>query len=295
MYEKLENLTNVLPIFERMYDIVRIVDPLTKKTVNYNNGEITISNNNCYCFWNNEGSCSNCASMRAYNESDTVIKIDYNKEKIYMVMATPIASEEHKYVIELFKDISNTGIIEDINNKTKEEIQNIVNEMNNVVIKDELTCIYNRKFINDTLPAEIVKSISSKKPLSIIMADIDFFKSINDNYGHLAGDCTLFEFTSLIQSVIQDKGWIGRYGGEEFIIVLNDTDSDSAFKIAEKVRKELEKKKFKYEQNKIDITASFGIYTLDNFDLNFNYKQMIDYADKKLYEAKRSGRNKCLR
>ena len=127
------------------------------------------------------------------------------------------------------------------------------------------------------------------------MVDLNNVKYVNDNYGHLAGDCTLIEFTSLIQSVIQDKGWIGRYGGEEFIIVLNDTDSDSAFEIAEKVRKELEKKKFNYEQNKIDITSSFGIYTLDNYDLNLNYKQMIEYADKKLYEAKRSGRNKCLR
>ncbi|MDZ5017060.1 diguanylate cyclase, partial [Clostridium perfringens] len=132
-------------------------------------------------------------SMRAYNEADTFVKIEYNKEKIYMIMASPIVMENKKYVFEMLKDVTNTGIIENFSEKTSEEIQLYINGMNDKIIKDELTGIYNRRFIDERLPIDILKSASQKSPLSIIIADIDFFKSINSNYGHLAGDYILFE------------------------------------------------------------------------------------------------------
>ncbi|MGV2644872.1 diguanylate cyclase, partial [Clostridium perfringens] len=117
---------------------------------------------------------------------------------------------------------------------------------------------------DERLPIDILKSASQKSPLSIIIADIDFFKSINSNYGHLAGDYILFEFASLIKnSIRKDSDWVARYGGEEFIIVLDNTDSNTAFEISEKIRKKVEEKVFEYEDNKINITSSFGIYTLD--------------------------------
>lgn len=286
MGEKLENLIDNLSMLKNLYDIVRIVDPLSKKTVNYKKGKIEISNNNCYDFWKIKESCHNCISMRAYHKEDTFVKIEYNKEKIYMVMASSLIIDNHKYVIEMLKDITETGIIEDLQYKATKEIQDLINEMNDRAIKDELTNIYNRRFVNEKLPVEILKSASLKEPLSIIMADIDFFKSVNDNYGHLTGDCILFEFASLIKRTIRrESDWVARYGGEEFIIVLNNTDNDTAFKISEKIRKEIEEKMFTCENQKIKITASFGIHTLGNDAFDINIKDIIDSADKKLYEA----------
>lgn len=296
MDKYLNALTDNLSILENLYDVIRIVDPLTKKTVHYDKAKIKILNNSCYGFWKSEGYCPNCISMRAYNEADTFVKIEYNKEKIYMLMASPMVIENKKYVFEMLKDVTNTGIIENFSEKTSEEIQLYINEMNDKIIKDELTGIYNRRFIDERLPVDILKSASQKSPLSIIIADIDFFKSINSNYGHLAGDCILLEFASLIKdSIRKDSDWVARYGGEEFIIVLDNTDSNTAFEISEKIRKKVEEKAFEYEDNKINITSSFGIYTLDEDNFDINIKSAINYADKKLYEAKKTGRNKSIK
>ncbi len=296
MDKYLNALTDNLSILENLYDVIRIVDPLTKKTVHYDKSKIKILNNSCYDFWKSEEYCSNCISMRAYNEADTFVKIEYNKEKIYMIMASPIVMENKKYVFEMLKDVTNTGIIENFSEKTSEEIQLYINGMNDKIIKDELTGIYNRRFIDERLPIDILKSASQKSPLSIIIADIDFFKSINSNYGHLAGDYILFEFASLIKnSIRKDSDWVARYGGEEFIIVLDNTDSNTAFEISEKIRKKVEEKVFECEDNKINITSSFGIYTLDEDNFDINIKSAINYADKKLYEAKQTGRNKSIK
>lgn len=295
MSDQLKAVISNLSMLEKIYDIIRIVHPLRKEIIQYDNEKITVLNNKCYSFWGNGKMCPNCVSMRAYNEEETFVKIEYNKEKIYMVMATPVINDSDKYVVELLKDITKTGVVENINEKTVIEIQKLVSEMNSEIIKDALTGIYNRRFIDERLPVDMMKSFSLNKPLSIIMCDIDFFKSVNDNYGHLGGDYILVQFASLLKKNISNNNWVARYGGEEFIIVLNNVDNDTAFNISEKIRKEIEKSSFEYDGVKINITSSFGIYTLDSYDLNIDIKSIIGYADKKLYEAKKTGRNRSVK
>lgn len=302
MQNRLESLIGNLSMLEKLYDVIRIVEPLKKKNIYYENNEIEILDSNCYYFWKFRKHCPNCVSMRAYNENDTFVKFEYNKEKIYMVMASPIFINDDRYVIEMLKDVTNTGIIENFHNKTTIEIQSFLNEMNDKIIKDELTGVYNRRFINERLPIDIFKSITLKSPLSLVMLDIDYFKSINDNYGHFIGDSILSNLALLINnSIRKDSDWVARYGGEEFIIALDNTDNDTAYKISEEIRKKVEEKIFEYEGNRIKITLSLGIYTLDKDTLDKNILDknsvdvMINYADEKLYEAKKTGRNKTIK
>lgn len=297
MQNGLESLIDNLSMLEKLYDVIRIVEPLKKKNIYYENDEDEILDSNCYDFWKCKKYCPNCVSMRAYNENDTFVKFEYNKEKVYMMMASPIFINDDKYVVEMLKDVTNTGVIEDFYNKTTTEIQSFLNEMNDKIIKDELTGVYNRRFINERLPIDIFKSISLKSPLSLVMLDIDFFKSINDNYGHFIGDSILSNLALLINnSIRKDSDWMARYGGEEFIIVLDNTDNDTAYKISEEIRKKVEQKVFEYEGNRIKITLSLGIYTLDKDTPDKNSVDlMINYADEKLYEAKRTGRNKTIK
>lgn len=292
----LNSLINSLSMLEKMYDVIRVVDPIKKKTVYYNKGEIEISKDNCYCFWKCESYCPNCISIRAYNDNDTYVKIEYNKEKIYMTMASPVVIGDDKFVCEMLKDVTETGIIENTNNKSSAEIQYFINDMNDKIIKDELTQIYNRRFIFERLPIDILASRSAKSPLSIIMTDIDFFRSVNSNYGHVAGDFVLHEFAKLIKdSIRRDLDWVARYGGEEFTIVLNNTDNDTAFQISEKIRKKVENEVFEFDGNKINITSSFGIYTLDKDNYGMSIEELISLADKNLYKAKETGRNKSVK
>lgn len=297
MQNGLETLIDNLSMLEKLYDVVRIVEPLKKKDIYYEANEVEISNSGCYEFWKFKKHCPNCVSMRAYNENDTFVKFEYNKEKIYMIMASPIFINEDKYVVEMLKDVTNTGVIENFCNKTTTEIQSFLNEMNDKVIKDELTGLYNRRFINERLPIDILKNISLESPLSLVILDIDFFKSINDNYGHSIGDSILSNLALLINnSIKKERDWVARYGGEEFIIVLDNTDNDTAYRISEEIRKKVEEKVFEYEGNRLKITISLGIYTLDKDTLDKNsFDVMINYADKKLYEAKGTGRNRTIK
>lgn len=292
----LEKAFENLSIFKNLYEIIRLVDPVNKKTLYLNNGQIEKSESNCFDFWKTDSYCKNCISMRAYNENKTFVKIQYNKERLFMIIASPFNIESDRYVLELLKDVTECYIIENFENKSTEEIQKQIDDMNDKLIKDELTGIYNRRFINEKLPADIMKNNSIKSPLSIIMADVDFFKLVNDNFGHLAGDAILVGIASIIsKSIRSNVDWVARYGGEEFLIVLDKTDNNSAYAITEKIRKEVEEATFEYGNNKIKVTVSFGICTLPLGDTTFDMNKMIKCADQNLYNAKAKGRNKSIR
>lgn len=288
------SIINQLAIFKNLYDVVRIVDPFSKKVALYDSNEITISEQSCYAMWKKNKFCKNCISMRAYNEKMTFVKVEYIKDKLILLTAFPISTQNQTYIIEFMKDITETGMIEKIHHKSKREIDDIVAKMNELAIRDELTNIYNRRYINERLPISIVQSLTTKKPISIIMSDIDHFKKVNDTLGHVTGDYVLKEFAQLLQSTLRkDQDWVGRYGGEEFLIVLDNVDNNMAYTIAEKIRRKVEKNKFQHSGKLIPITASFGVCTLD--ESLSSMESFIECADKNLYKAKKSGRNSTVK
>ena len=292
----MENLSDIdyfLSHMKNFFDVVRLVDPVNKIVIMKENDDILKIETKCYFFWNKNEVCENCISMRAYNENKDMTKIEYNKDKIFLVMAVKINLDNNKYVIETIKDITNTGIVEDIKNKSIEEVNNLISKMNDLIIRDELTQIYNRKYINERLPYDFNNAIKEHKKLSVVMADIDLFKSVNDNYGHLVGDYILKQFAIILENNIRiEIDWVGRYGGEEFLIVLNDADGDIAYKKIESIRRKIEETEFIYENIKLKITVSFGISCLDFTSTNTNFISLIEIADKNLYKAKNGGRNK---
>jgi len=231
--------------------------------------------------------------MRAYIEDDTVVKLENKENKIFLITATPVNINNKKYIVEIVKDITQNRQLCDINISIPTDTKSIIDEMNDKIIKDELTGIYNRRFINERLPVDINKSRILGTPLSIIMTDIDFFKNINDNYGHFTGDKLLKDFASLLRNSIEEgNDWVARYGGDEFLIVLNNIDEVIAFKIAENIRKNLEVTKFIYNDITISITSSFGVYSITDDKLDL--ANIISSIDENLYKAKKTGRNKTV-
>lgn len=202
--------------------------------------------------------CTNCISKKAYLENDTFMKLEYNKNHIFLVIASPIEIEERKYIVEILKDITNNG---DIVDRTG-EIDYLDLNMKNIgenLVKDYLTGVYNKRYINQRLSKEVDRNLKNSIPTTVIMTDIDYFKRVNDTYGHLIGDKILRDFAKVLNNNIRENSdWIGRYGGEEFIIVLNNTNIKNAVNVAEKLRK------------------------------------IIKNVDKKLYMAKMTGRNKTV-
>ena len=161
-------------------------------------------------------------------------------------------------------------------------------------ITDPLTRVFNRGYLNENLPKAFKRAQRYHSPLSIIITDIDHFKTVNDQHGHQIGDIVLKTFADRLGGALRkDLDWMARYGGEEFLIVLPETDLSGAQAAAERFRGLIEAMKTETEQGTIRITASFGVAALgDNASLpNLTADNLINAADQSLYQAKNAGRN----
>ncbi len=157
---------------------------------------------------------------------------------------------------------------------------------------DGLTQIHNRRFLLEQLEREVSRARRYRRDLSLILFDIDRFKSINDGYGHLAGDYVLTQLATVVRGKIRREDIFARYGGEEFAIVLPEIDGPNAVAVAEKVRRLIEKAPFKFEDTKIlQVTVSIGVASLAE---EIDATELVKRSDDKLYEAKETGRN-CVR
>ncbi len=167
------------------------------------------------------------------------------------------------------------------------EIEAMNENIIDISLRDSLTGLYNHKAIHEFLFIEIQNSIRYEKELTIAMVDIDRFKEVNDQFGHKMGDIVLSEFADMIKTRLRDADIIGRYGGDEFLIIFTDTSSEDAYAIIERLRKNAEKS----EGAGIGITISAGIASLDG---KCTAEEIVGRADEALYKAKNRGRNKVI-
>lgn len=157
-------------------------------------------------------------------------------------------------------------------------------------LKDALTGIWNRQAMNDILEKEFTRWQRHQKPLSIVIWDVDFFKRVNDSYGHAAGDKVLKTIARIFQQATRNEDFIARFGGEEFVGIFPETNLKDAVVLANKIREKIKTSNFHYENEPVAITASAGLAT---FQANDSIEDVLKRADAALYEAKDSGRNCC--
>jgi len=178
--------------------------------------------------------------------------------------------------------------------RAHEVIENLVTSNRRLVrlsMTDSMTGLYNHKRLLDWLEIEFKRAERSVEPLSCIMVDIDYFKQVNDTYGHKFGDHVLQEFASLLRTNIRKTDILGRYGGEEFLIILPNTDAVGAVNLGEKLRRSVEQYLIDHDNHRVGITASFGIASTSDGQA-YNHDQLLQLTDKALYVAKQSGRNR---
>jgi diguanylate cyclase (GGDEF)-like protein/PAS domain S-box-containing protein len=189
----------------------------------------------------------------------------------FIVVSNPYPNQDGMHVV-TFNDIT----------KLQEEKEFFVH----LASTDTLTSLHNRAKLNEILDFMVKKSSRyPEMPFCAIMYDVDYFKNVNDTYGHLAGDFVLKELSQLISKNIRTSDFIARYGGEEFIILLSNTNLEYAIEVTEKLRNLVEKNTFQ----DLKITCSFGIYQFKQGD---TFSSIIDEVDKLLYRAKQNGRNR---
>jgi two-component system cell cycle response regulator len=175
-----------------------------------------------------------------------------------------------------------------------ERLRDNVQQSIEMAITDSLTGLYNRRYMETHLTALVEQAASRAKPLTALVIDIDFFKSINDGHGHDAGDDVLREFATRVRKSIRGIDLACRTGGEEFVIIMPETDMGVATIVAERLRRRIATEPFPIGQgdDAIEVTISIGIATLDAGDTNAS--NVLKRADQALYRAKRDGRNRVV-
>jgi len=166
-------------------------------------------------------------------------------------------------------------------------------EIYRLTIIDALTDIHNKRYLMEFLDRELSRTARYGRPLALILFDIDRFKAINDDMGHLGGDFILRELALLVKGNVRKEELFARYGGEEFVIVLPETKPDAGLLVAERVRVLVEKHPFQYENKATPVTISLGVAATAG-DEALTPADLIRVADEKLYAAKAAGRNRVV-
>lgn len=165
-------------------------------------------------------------------------------------------------------------------------------EIYRLMTMDALTQTHNRRYFNEALEREFQRSRRYRRALSLVMFDIDHFKSINDNHGHVAGDNVLRQLALVVKPRLRQQDVLARVGGEEFAVLLPEVESAGAVVAAEKVRRLVEAARFAVDQKDLACTVSVGVTSFD--ERMTTAQSLYETADKNLYEAKRGGRNRVV-
>ncbi|SDR69674.1 diguanylate cyclase (GGDEF) domain-containing protein [Halopseudomonas xinjiangensis] len=171
----------------------------------------------------------------------------------------------------------------------KRQLESANAQLRELALRDGLTGLLNRRHWEQCVEHEFARHMRYETPVSLVIFDIDHFKAVNDTYGHQTGDEVIREVARVTRSMARETDYAGRYGGEEFVVLLPDTDLNGARQFAERLRLAISKLRVEHQDRPLQFTVSLGVACLDT--KMSNHAELIERADKALYRSKESGRN----
>lgn len=232
-------------------------------------------------------------SGRTINNKEVVIKRKNGSEIQGILTMIPSVYQEEEISLSCIIDITSQKKIEETLKQNNDNINKLNSElvmMNNILInksiKDSLTNLYNHQYINEVLENLLLRTKQDKSNLCIMMLDIDYFKRVNDQFGHLAGDKVLVTICELISKNVRKEDFIGRYGGEEFLVILPGLRLEAAARVAEIIRRSIQSHDFGLNDQRITVSIGVAHYNGETSNV------LINRADMLLYQAKSKGRNR---
>ena len=226
-----------------------------------------------------------------YDIKETILELQKKTADVFPLFDIKIAEEmDYSEIIEeARKELINLS--EDFIGRFVEQ-QRHIEKLSEIASHDGLTGLLNRQRFDELINTEMAEAKQYNKEFSLILADIDYFKKVNDTYGHLAGDYVLKLVSNFLKDDLRTSDIVARYGGEEFGIILPETPLDCAIVTIDRLRKTLSELQIDYEGQKMSITLSFGIASFTPGQ-DIPFIELIRQADNALYQAKRTGRNRC--
>jgi diguanylate cyclase (GGDEF)-like protein len=197
-------------------------------------------------------------------------------ERYFRASISPVRAENKALMVKII-------LIREITDSVK-----LMKELEKAAYIDALTGLYNRKHFIELANNEIERALRQNQSVYTAMLDLDFFKNVNDSHGHAAGDLVLKNTAGIIRQTIRAYDLLGRYGGEEFVLLITNLDAQEAFNLMERIRENMEGTITKYEDIEIKITCSIGLAKYDKTD---TLESSIKKSDEAMYIAKQSGRN----
>jgi diguanylate cyclase (GGDEF)-like protein len=222
------------------------------------------------------------AELESYNEN-TSSNFKIAHKKLFIIAS---ALEENTQL--LSKDLKNHSDEVTILSKKVHKLEQELEKARNDSKEDYLTKLYNKRALDEFMNVKEAEFERYGHNFSIVMLDIDHFKAVNDNYGHDAGDAVLGAFAKILKEEARSVDIVGRFGGEEFMVILSETDTNGGVIFAQKVRKHVQKARFMYKGERIEVTVSCGV---SERKVHTSLRSVVNSADEYLYKAKKDGRN----
>ncbi|UCD34069.1 MAG: diguanylate cyclase [Nitrospiraceae bacterium] len=239
------------------------------------------------------GDCLKCQVYRKATEGSFLLQIgeDFNNLMFHL----KAKEDELRAILETSEDKNRE--LEALNEKIKKLVDALDRKntlLRELSIKDGLTGLYNYRFFREILHEQFNLSKRFNFPLSCVIVDVDYFKAVNDTYGHQRGDAILTQLAEILQGNVREADKVVRYGGEEFVMVLPYTDHDAAFIKAERLRAIVSEYPFAAGDTTVGVTISLGITSRPHNRRIKKAEHLVSYADKALYQAKQMGRNRSV-
>ena len=284
-FTDMEELMRHFHTFSYLYDKVRVIDTTTHDALDDGLRPAGL----CYAHWTANRRCANCVSDAACRAGSIKMKMEYDHGTAYLITAVPVTVGGRLMAVEMIKDIGDSLVFTDRERGTIQHIDRLIRSIGEVTMRDALTGLYNRRFVEDQMPRELAAAADRGKPVSVILLDLDGFKTVNDAHGHAAGDAVLTAAARELQSCVRGDDWVARYGGEEFLALLWDTGRQGAVLVAERMRARLERNGARFDGRSISVTASFGVFSCTP---GTSCTDPVAQADGLMYRAKRCGGNR---
>ncbi|WP_413402389.1 diguanylate cyclase [Pseudoalteromonas sp. KJ71-7] len=273
----MENHSGLLPSAVKDKDLFDLFPAIDEKWFRSKAESVFVLKNRSFTIWEQQPYI-----FRFKNYRPITGKADYMYQNATFIPLTNVRGEVEHICIIIY-DVTDIAV-------NKKELEELNKKLEQVSQTDSLTQLANRGHWEHLLHQEFLRTKRSEGCCSLLIFDIDHFKKVNDDFGHSAGDEALRHIASLLKTALRETDIAGRYGGEEFVVTLLDTDKQGAIVFAERLRQLIETSPAKYNEHTVHMAISVGIACFDNAFKD--HERWIEAADKALYHSKETGRNK---